>query len=233
MNYEVGVERDLSAQEQSTRGQIDLMPRYARVGLGVSRAPSSTSYTGQLQGGVVAHEGGLTFSPYPVGDTFGIVSVGDIGAAKVDTPQGPVWTDFTGQAVIASLPAYANSRVEVQTQSLPKRVDLKNGTQVLAAGRGSFSTVAFDVVKVRRVLLNASDQQGRQLPQGASVFGKDDRFLTSVVGEGMIFLNDASEAQTLRVSLPDSSTCLISLDSGTRPDNDMFYETQSAVCHGR
>ena len=233
VNYEVGVERDLSAQEQSTRGQIDLMPRYARVGLGVSRAPSSTSYTGQLQGGVVVHEGGLTFSPYPVGDTFGIVSVGDIGAAKVDTPQGPVWTDFTGQAVIASLPAYANSRVEVQTQSLPKRVDLKNGTQVLAAGRGSFSTVAFDVVKVRRVLLNASDQQGRQLPQGASVFGKDDRFLTSVVGEGMIFLNDASEAQTLRVSLPDSSTCLISLDSGTRPDNDMFYETQSAVCHGR
>lgn len=233
VNYEVGVERNLSAQEQSTRGQIDLMPRYARVGLGVSHAPSSTSYTGQLQGGVVAHEGGLTFSPYPVGDTFGIVSVGDVGAAKVDTPQGPVWTDFTGQAVIASLPAYTNSRVEVQTQSLPKRVDLKNGTHVLAAGRGSFNTVAFDVVKVRRVLLNASDQQGRQLPQGASVFGKDDRFLTSVVGEGMIFLNDANEAQTLRVSLPDSSTCLISLDPGTQPNNDMFYETQSAVCHGR
>ncbi|MCR4537847.1 fimbria/pilus outer membrane usher protein [Pseudomonas sp. 18.1.10] len=233
VNYEVGLERDLGTQEQSTRGQVDLMPRYARVGLGVSRAPSGTSYTGQLQGGVVAHEGGLTFSPYPVGDTFGIVSVGDIGAAKVDTPQGPVWTDFTGQAVIASLPAYTNSRVEVQTQSLPKRVDLKNGTQVLAAGRGSFSTVAFDVVTVRRVLLTASDQQGRQLPQGASVFGKDDRFLTSVVGEGMIFLNDANEAQTLRVSLPDSSTCLISLEPGTQPDNDMFYETKSAVCHGR
>ena len=233
VNYEVGVERDLNARQQSVRGHVDLLPRYTRVGLGVSRDPLGTSYTGQLQGGVVAHESGLTFSPYTVQDTFGIVSVGDIGAAKVETPQGPVWTDFSGQAVIAGLPAYTNSRVEVQTQSLPKRVDLKNGTQVLAAGRGSFNAVNFDVVQVRRVLLTANDQDGRPLPQGASVFGKGDRFLTSVVGEGMIFLNDVTESQSLRVSLPDSSTCLLRIDPETKSDNDLFYETTSAVCHGR
>lgn len=233
VNYEVGGERDLNAREQSVHGTVDLLPRYTRVGLGVSRDPLGTSYTGQLHGGVVAHDGGLTFSPYAVQDTFGIVSVGDIGAAKVETPQGPVWTDFSGQAVIAGLPAYANSRVEVQTQSLPRRVDLKNGTQILSAGRGSFNAVKFDVVKVRRVLLTANDQQGRPLPQGASVFGQGNRFLTSVVGEGMIFLNDASEAQSLRVSLPDSSTCLLRIDLEAKPDNDAFYETTSAVCHGR
>ncbi|MGU3306350.1 fimbria/pilus outer membrane usher protein [Pseudomonas sp. M5A4_2d] len=233
VNYEVGVERDLNAREQSVRGNVDLLPRYTRVGLGVSHDPQGTSYTGQLQGGVVAHEGGLTFSPYTVQDTFGIVSVGGIGAAKVQTPQGPVWTDYRGQAVIAGLPAYTNSRVEVQTQSLPKRVDLKNGTQMLTAGRGSFNAVNFDVVKVRRVLLTANDQHGRPLPQGASVFGKGDRFLTNVVGEGMIFLNDVEEAQSLRVSLPDSSTCLLRIDLETQPDNDKFYETTSAVCHGR
>ena len=233
VNYEVGVERDLRAREQSVRGHVDLLPRYTRVGLGVSRDPLGTRYTGQLQGGVVAHERGLTFSPYAVQDTFGIVSVGDIASARVETPQGPTWTDFRGQAVIAGLPAYTASRVEVQTQSLPKRVDLKNGTQVLAAGRGAFNAVDFDVVKVRRVLLTANDQQGRPLPQGASVFGKGDRFLTSVVGEGMIFLNDVNESQSLRVSLPDSSTCLLRIDPGTPPDHDKFYETASAVCHAR
>ena len=233
VNYEVGVERDLSAREQSVRGQLDLMPRYTRVGLGVSRDPSGTRYSGQLQGGVVAHGGGVTFSPYAVQDTFGIVSVGDIGSAKIETPQGPVWTDFSGQAVLPGLPAYSDSRIEVQTQSLPKRVDLKNGTQVLAAGRGSFNSVAFDVVKVRRVLITASDGQGRPLPQGAAVFDKNNRFLTSVVGEGMIFLNDANDAQNLRVSLSDSSSCLLNLAPETQADNDKFYETTSAVCHGR
>jgi len=48
MNYEVGVERDLSAREQSMHGRVDLMPRYTRVGLGVSRDPSGTRYSGQL-----------------------------------------------------------------------------------------------------------------------------------------------------------------------------------------
>ncbi|TFF07372.1 outer membrane usher protein [Pseudomonas sp. BCA14] len=233
VRYEVGTERDFSHREQSVRGQLDLMPRYTRLGLGVSRDGQTTSYTGQLQGGVVAHEGGLTFSPYTVQDTFGIASVGDIGAARIDTPQGPVWTDFKGQAVIPGLPAYTRSRIEVQTQSLPKRVDLKNGTQVLVAGRGSVNTVAFEVVKVRRVLLTASDQQGRPLPQGASVFDKHNRFLTSVVGEGMIFLNDLNDAQNLRVSMSDSSSCVLNLASKAQPDNDKFYETGSAVCHGR
>ncbi|MDY7069181.1 Outer membrane usher protein YraJ [Pseudomonas extremaustralis] len=233
VNYEVGVERELSAREQSVHGRVDLMPRYTRVGLGVSRDPSGARYSGQLQGGVVAHGGGVTFSPYAVQDTFGIVSVGDIGSARIDTPQGPVWTDFSGQAVLPALPAYTNSRIEVQTQSLPKRVDLKNGTQVLAAGRGSFNNVAFDVVKVRRVLISASDAQGRPLPQGAAVFDKDNRFLTSVVGEGMIFLNDANDAPNLRVSLSDSSSCLLNLAPETQADNDKFYETTSAVCHGR
>ncbi|MFQ6348406.1 fimbria/pilus outer membrane usher protein [Pseudomonas sp. R11F] len=233
VRYEVGTERDLSNREQSVRGQVDLTPRYTRLGLGVSRDAQGSSYTGQLQGGVVAHAGGLTFSPYTVQDTFGIASVGDIGAARIDTPQGPVWTDFKGQAVIPGLPAYTSSRLEVQTRSLPKRVDLKNGTQVLAAGRGSVNTVAFEVVKVRRVLLTASDSQGRPLPQGAAVFDKHNRFLTSVVGEGMIFLNDLNDAQDLRVSLSDSSSCVLDLAVNAQPDNDKFYETASAVCHGR
>ena len=232
VNYEVGIERDMRAREQSVRGRVDLLPHYTQVGLGVSRDSLGTSYTGQLRGGAVAHEGGVTLSPYSVQDTFGIVSVGDIGSAKIQTPQGPVWTDFKGQAVIAGLPAYTNSRVEVQTQSLPKRVDLKNGTQVLTAGRGSFNTVDFDVVKVRRMLVTASDQHGRPLPQGASVLGKGNRFLTSVVGEGMIFLNDVTESQSLRVSLPDSSTCLLHIDPEAKPDNDKFYEAASAVCRG-
>ncbi len=231
VNYEVAVERDVSAREQSVRGQLNMLPRYTQVGLGVSRDPQGATYSGQLRGGVVAHKRGVTFSPYTVQDTFGIVSVGDIGSARVDTPQGPVWTDFTGQAVIAGLPAYTHSRVEVQTRSLPKRVDLKNGTQVLTAGRGSVSTVDFEVVKVRRVLVQAQDNQGKPLTQGSPVFGKDNRFLTSVVGDGMIYLSDVQGPQSLRVTLPNASTCVLRLETDSKPDDEKLYETTTAVCH--
>lgn len=215
------------------RARVDVLPLYTRVSLGVSRDPTNINYSGQLQGGIVAHENGVTFSPYAVQDTFGIVSVGDIGAAKVSTPQGPVWTDFTGQAVIPGLQAYSNNHLQVQTQSLPKRVDLKNGTKVLAAGRGSVNILDFDVVKVRRLLLESRDEQGRHLPQGAAVFGEDNSFMTSVVGEGMVFLSNIDGPQTLRVLLPDSKSCLLHVNPEREPDDDKFYETAPAVCHVR
>lgn len=233
VNYEVGVDRDMKEREQGMRARVDVLPLYTNVGLGVSRDPSSTNYTGQLRGGIVAHEHGVTFSPYAVQDTFGIVSVGDIGAAKVSTPQGPVWTDFSGQAVIPGLQAYGNNHVQVHTQSLPKRVDLKNGTQVLAAGRGSVNILDFDVVKVRRLLLEAQDEQGRPLPQGAAVFGEDNKFVTSVVGEGMIFLSNIDGLKTLRVSLPGSASCVLQVSPAQAPDDDKFYETAPVVCHVR
>ena len=37
VNYEVGVERDMNAREQSIRSQVDLMPRYTQVSLGGTR----------------------------------------------------------------------------------------------------------------------------------------------------------------------------------------------------
>ncbi|MGY2292417.1 fimbria/pilus outer membrane usher protein [Pseudomonas sp. SDO528_S397] len=231
VNYEVGVEGDLTHRQQTLRGQVDVLPRYTRVGLGVSRDPLGTTYNGQLQGGIVAHAHGLTFSPYAVQDTFGVLSVGDIGAAKVSTSQGPVWTDYRGYAVIAGLPAYTSSLVEVQTPSLPKRVDLKNGSKVLTAGRGSFSTVDFEVVKVRRLLLEVEDEQGRPLPQGAPVFGKDNAFITSVVGEGRVFLNNVNGPQTLQVSLPGARNCLVHLTPEPERNDDTLYETAKAVCH--
>ncbi|WP_339531145.1 MULTISPECIES: fimbria/pilus outer membrane usher protein [unclassified Pseudomonas] len=233
VNYEVGVDRDVSEREQSVRGRVDVLPLYTRVSLGASRDPSSTSYSGQLQGGIVAHEHGVTFSPYAVQDTFGIVSVGDIATAKVSTAQGPVWTDFSGQAVIPGLQAYGNNHVQVQTQSLPKRVDLKNGTKVLAAGRGSVNILNFDVVKVRRLLLEALDEQGLPLPQGAAVFGEDNNFMTSVVGDGMIFLNNIDGPQTLRVSLPDSASCVLQVNPEQESGDDQLFETASEVCHAR
>ncbi|TKJ62977.1 outer membrane usher protein [Pseudomonas sp. CFBP13506] len=234
VNYEVGVERDVRDRQQAVRANLDVMPRYTRVGLGMNRTPTSTSYSGQLQGAVVAHERGLTFSPYAVQDTFGVLSVGDVSAAKVSTPQGPVWTDYRGHAVIPGLPAYTTSHLEVQTQSLPKRVDLKNGTKILAVGRGSFNTVDFPVVNVRRVLLEVQNEHGRPLPQGASVLGPDNRFLTSVVGDGLIFLNDMDDGQTLSVSLPNASRpCVLQLNLASQPQKDTLYETASAVCRAQ
>ncbi|KAA8557687.1 Outer membrane usher protein YraJ [Pseudomonas extremaustralis] len=231
LNYQVRSDHELGEPAGNTLGAtLNTTSRYAQVGLGINRDSYNTSYSGQVQGGVVAHSEGVTLSPYPVEDTFGVVSVGDIPGARITTPQGPVWTDPWGKAVIAALPAYQTSQLEVEGKSLPKQVDIKNGTRTLEAGRGSFSQVNFDVVKVRRVLLRATDSGGEPLPQGAAVLGVDNTFLTTVVGDGMIFLSNADALKTLKVSSSNATSCVLKLDLAEQTNDGQFYETASATC---
>jgi outer membrane usher protein FimD/PapC len=82
-------------------------------------------------------------------------------------------------------------------------------------------------------LLEAQDERGRPLPQGAAVFGQDNTFVTSVVGDGMIFLSNIDGPQTLKVSLPDSQSCVLQVNPEQEPDDDKLYETAPVVCHVR
>lgn len=230
-NYQVRSERELGEhREHTVGGTLNATSRYAQVGLGLNRDSTNTSYAGQLQGAVVAHDNGVTLSPYRVEDTFGVVSVGDIAGARITTPQGPVWTDPWGQAVIAGLPAYQLSQVELEGKSLPRQVDIKNGIKVLEAGRGSFNNVDFDVIKVRRVLLRATGVDGKPLPQGGAVLGADKALLTTVVADGMIFLSNVDAPQTLKVLSSNATSCELQLVLPEQTYDGQFYETAAATC---
>ncbi|WP_417653546.1 fimbria/pilus outer membrane usher protein, partial [Escherichia coli] len=89
-------------------------------------------YSGSLQGGIAVHGQGVTFSPWAIRDTFAIAALDKpVSGVRIDTPQGPVWTDFRGQAVVPSVGAWRPARVEVDTETLPKNMDIGNGTRVV------------------------------------------------------------------------------------------------------
>nr|NLU60102.1 fimbria/pilus outer membrane usher protein [Pseudomonas sp. BIGb0427] len=112
--YRLQAERDLSDRETDISVMTNILPRYAQATLGYSRnGKDTTTYNASLSGGVVAHQDGVTFTPYAVDDTFSILSVGDISGVKIATPQGPVWTDYSGKAIAPSLQAYSNNRLEI------------------------------------------------------------------------------------------------------------------------
>ncbi|MFP2768850.1 fimbria/pilus outer membrane usher protein [Oceanisphaera sp. KMM 10153] len=234
VSYRVAAERtdDGGRSGGSNYGSanLSLLPRYAAVDLGYARSGTSTTYNGRISGGVVAHKDGVTLSPYQLQDTFGIVDVGDVSGVKISTPSGPVWTDGAGQAVLPQLHAYRNSRIEVQTASLPRNVDLRNGYQSIEAGRGSVSHLAFDVIQARRVLVTAVDDGNQPLPMGSSVLDTGNNFITSVLDNGTVFLSDADPKQVLKVSLPDDKTCTLTIDFPEESDDEAFYDEAPAVC---
>ncbi len=231
VNYSIQAEHDKQNEQVDVSGNLALLPRYTQINLGYARSGSTyQSYNGQLRGGIALHQRGVTFSPYAVQDTFGIVSVGDVAGVKISTPNGPVWTDRWGKAVVSQFPAYKTGRIEVATKTLPRNVDLANGLKMIEAGRGSVNAVDFQVIKVRRALLLATDPQGQPMTRGASVIRADNSFVTAVGSNGQIFLSNNQLGEKLRVALSDTTLCELKFTLPEKIDTQMYYEKINATC---
>lgn len=229
LSYSVSTTRADDADSPGVGGTVSALPRYAQVNLGYNQDDLSKSSNLGVSGGLVIHRQGITASPYAVQNTFGIAQVGDIAGIKLSTPSGPAWTDAGGRAVVARLPAFGSGSVEVITNTLPRNVDLNNGYKSIDAGRGSVNFVDFGVITVRRALLTAVDAGGVVLPKGSSVTDTLDRFLTTVVDGGKIFLVDATQ-QGLIVNMADGSRCSLAFELPEDVSTEVHFEQLPAQC---
>ncbi|WP_085685882.1 MULTISPECIES: fimbria/pilus outer membrane usher protein [unclassified Pseudomonas] len=228
--YSIGAERpdDGSA---GFNGRVNLLPRYSQVDMGYSRSGAGNqNYDIGLRGGALVHGDGVTLSPYPLRETFALLKAGDSAGVKLNTPRGPVWTDHSGHAVAASLPAYSKGRVELDTASLGRNVDVHNAFKEVEAGRGAVAHLAFEMVTARRVLLQARMSDSHFVRKGVGVFDDQGRYVTSVLEAGRIFLPDVQPDLKLHVLLPDGQRCHLEFAMSLEPDVDALYETASAIC---
>lgn len=232
LSYRVSAEHDSSDHQVETTLGISALPRYSQLDLSYSRSDAErSSYQGGARGGVVLHGDGVTFSPYPVRDTFALVSVGDMSGIKLSTPSGPVWTDWQGQAVVPQVAAYGRSPVEVQTRSLPRNADINNGLAMISAGRGAVDRVEFGVGLTRRLLLTVNTDQGAPLPAGASVSSAEGEFITLVQEGSQVFLPNVLGQSTLWITTPQGSRCQLHYSLPEKADPSVYFETAPARCH--
>lgn len=230
-NYQISAESNTTDRQKDFSGNINMLPRYTSLNLGYSKSgDDSTTYSGELSGGMLLHEDGLTLSPYPLKDTFALAKVGDMLGIKLHTPSGPVWTDPWGRAVVPQLNAYQSSSVEIATKTLPRNVDIQNGFKAVRAGRGSVNKMDFAVLTTRRVLLKARDANGNFLAKGASVFNAEDQFLTTVVDSGRIFLTNDQLNEQLTVHTDDNKICLLYYSLPDKANPNVYFEAADASC---
>ncbi|KTB68743.1 outer membrane usher protein [Pseudomonas fluorescens ICMP 11288] len=232
LSYRVSAEHDSSDHQVETTLGVSALPRYSQLDFSYSRSDAErSSYQGGARGGVVLHSDGMTFSPYPVRDTFALVSVGDMSGVKLSTPSGPVWTDWQGQAVVPQVAAYGRSPVEVQTRSLPRNADINNGLAMISAGRGAVDRVEFGVGLTRRMLLTVSNDQCAPLPAGASVSTASGEFVTLVQDGSQVFLPNVLEQPTLWITTPQGGRCELRYELPAKADPSVYFETAPARCN--
>ena len=229
--YQLQAEHEDQTHGTQLSAATNLLPLYTNATLGYSQSSSdNSSYNARVSGALVAHDHGITLSPYPVGDTFSIISVGNMSGIKVSTPSGPVWTDPFGQAVAPGLAAFGESLVSIPGIDLPHNVDVANSIKRVNAARGSVQRIEFDAITTRRVILKVTGVQGEPLPQGLSVLDHQGNYLTQSLEGGKLYFPSLEPKQTLNVILSENSSCLIQYTLPERIDTPALFETLEATC---
>lgn len=229
--WSIATDRDLRNNHSSFSGDLDWVTRLSQLNASVSHdSDNYTSWSTRASGAVVLHENGITFSPYPVADTFGIARVGKESGVRLDTPAGPVWTDWRGYAAIPTLNGYRRSAIQLDTRSLAKNIDINNALQEAEMARGAIGRVNFEVLRTRRVLVEVVMADGKRPPQGASVFNATGGLVTVVGDEGTVFVPDAAPGMMMEVQSSGKTVCTMKLDLPETADTTGLYENATATC---
>ncbi|MCI2290021.1 fimbrial biogenesis outer membrane usher protein [Enterobacter sp. I4] len=232
-NYYISADRDQETKENSFNGNVNTNLHYTQLSVGGGTSgDNQRNYNATLSGGIAMHKNGVTFSPYSIKDTFAIARLSEPKAGvEITTPQGTVWTDRWGQAVIPGLTEWRNSRIEVDANKLPQSMTLANGTKYIAAAHGSVSEVSFKVLNSRRVMLRIKQADGKPLTKGLSVVDDKDNYIVTVVDDGHVFLNDADRVAALYAINDDNQRlCRLEFALPEKHDEDAFYEEVNGVC---
>ncbi|EDR8056556.1 fimbrial biogenesis usher protein [Salmonella enterica subsp. salamae] len=232
-HYYISVDRDNETNENSFNGNLNTNLHYTQLSIGAgSSGDNQHNYNATLSGGIAAHEHGLTFTPYSVKDTFAIARLSEPESGiEISTPQGRVWTDYWGQAVVPGLTEWRKSRIEVNANTLPKSMDLANGIKNVSVAHAAFKELEFKVLNTRRVMLEVKQADGSWLPKGTSIVDEKNNYLVSAVDSGRVFITDMSNNPALYAVDDDMHRlCQINYHLSDTQDKEAFYEMAKGVC---
>lgn len=138
-----------------------------------------------LNGSIVAHRNGVTFSQ-PLGETNVLIAAPGAADVKVEGNAG-LRTDWRGYAVVPYATTYRRNRMELDTTSLPDNVDLEDTVVSVVPTRGALVRAEFAAHVGARVLLTLT-HNGKAVPFGAMVSAAEGN--SSIVGDdGQVYLS--------------------------------------------
>lgn len=233
VKYSLSSEHNMNNQQSNVSGGVNTNLHYTQLGLNASvNSNDSRTYSATLHGGIAAHGDGVTLSPSAIRDTFAVASFNEpVSGIAINTPQGTVWTDFKGRAIIPSLTPYQSSRIELNVNSLPKNIDIGNGSRQLTAGYGAVPKLSFETISTRRVMLNVTLPNGNKLPKETLIVDEKQNYVSTAVADGIVFINNM-QPKKFFIALTDNEREQCRLDYKLPADADfnVYYETLDAIC---
>ena len=149
-----------------------------------------------LNGTVIGHTGGVTFTPY-TSDTFALVEAKGAEGANVSSYPG-VKVDSRGYAAVPYLNPYQMNDISIDPKGTAADVELDNTSQKVAPHSGAVVKVKYASKRGTPILVNTT-YRGEPVPFGADVFDGKGNSVGSVGQGGQLYARVAEDRGPLRV----------------------------------
>ncbi|HKN05879.1 MAG TPA: fimbria/pilus outer membrane usher protein [Buttiauxella sp.] len=234
-NLSWGIQQGYGSQGAGYTGNLntDYRGSYGEVTGGYAYDQNSQRLNYGVQGGVIAHQNGVTFGQ-PMGETVALVSAPGASGVGVDNQPG-VKTDWRGYAIVPYTSPYRKNAVQLNTQSLPDDVDLTLNNQNVVPTRGAVVRANFNASVGQRALMTLIRLGGAPVPFGAIVSDmahkNDDGF---IVGDaGQVYLTGLADSGHLLVKWGSDKQeqCQVSYQLSRTIVANAGVQTLNGQCH--
>lgn len=207
-DYALGLRHD-SQQRTSANLAANWHTPYTSVQGSVERGRQSHSWSGGLNGSLVALSDGVVTSPW-YSETMALVDAPNASGARVEGHTG-LALNRQGRALVPYLLPYRLNEITLDPQGLPAEIELKSTRQQTAPHTGALVKVNFATSNGRAVLIHSTLPDGKSLPFGAAVQDEQGNHLGLVAQGDLIYVRLPAGRSRLHITSGDTTVCSLSL----------------------
>ncbi len=182
LNWSVQESETNHGQGNGGNASLDYQGTYARMNAAYSYDHDQRRVNYGIEGGIVAHAHGLTFSQ-ALGETSALVEAPGVAGVDINNQTG-VKTDFRGYTIVPYISPYRETDITLDTDALPENTDVTLTSRMVTPTRGAIVRAHFDTRVGKRVLMTLTRSNGEAVPFGATIAVDNVSNNTSIVGDG-------------------------------------------------
>lgn len=181
ISYNLNATHDKKYAQTTLGGSLQKRLPDVNIGMNASTGKGYWQVSGNAQGALAVHSGGLTFGPY-LGDTFALVEAKGAEGAKLFT-SSQTHIDSNGYALVPSVTPYRYNNISIDPQGMKGNVEVLDSQKRVAPIAGSGVKVKFRTRTGAALLIKTITDSGMTIPMGAQVYDSQDQ-LVGITGQG-------------------------------------------------
>lgn len=196
-NYGVSGSRNTAGNSNAFNSNVGYHASFANMGATYSTSQGGRQFSGNLDGAIVAHRGGVTLGQ-SLGETSGLVRAPGAEGALVANAPG-VHIDRFGYAIVPYLQPYHLNQVDIDPKGSSQNVELLSTSNQVAPRAGALVLLDYQTRQSVATYIKAKRPDGTPLPFAANVYDAQNNTVGIVGQASLVIANDLAQTGVLQV----------------------------------